>query len=100
MTMNIADLGRANIGPVDRGTILDLAVRAGTHGNRPLGELLLTVAGMLRADGRVDAVPDPTTPWEEVFDPRGPLGVGMTLALHRLHDRHKPAADAHEPGGK
>jgi hypothetical protein len=75
---------------ITRNTILDLANQAAQENNRPLRELLLTVAGMLDMDGDVVVEPEPNQRWVDVFDVTGAYGVG----LHYLQCRQRELAEA------
>lgn len=64
---------------ISRKTILDLASEA-AHDNRPLHDLLLTVAGMLAPNGAVTGEPDEGTRWKDVSAVTGCYGKGLTLS--------------------
>lgn len=65
---------------VNRKTILDLAAQA--TDNKPLHDLLLTVAGMIDGDGRV-STPDDHERWGEIAGPSGAFGRGLMLSRNR-----------------
>lgn len=64
---------------INRKAILDLASEAAPD-NRPLRDLLLTVAGMLAPDGTVTGEPEGRERWADISDVTGCYGKGLTLS--------------------
>lgn len=73
---------------INRSTILGLASEAD---NRPLRDLLLTVAGMLDADGKVIEPPDENETWDAISSPAGCYGKGLALS-RRATEVYPPRA--------
>lgn len=68
---------------ITRDTILDLAQQASSEHNHKLGDLLLTVAGMLETDGRASGLPDLNELWRDVYGCQGAFGRGLAFLCNR-----------------
>jgi hypothetical protein len=68
---------------ITRTTILDLADRAELESNGRLRNLLLTVAGMLDARGKVVSEPSPGDNWGRVSGHDGSHGLGLLYLQNR-----------------